>query len=366
MNRKGNHGGVTANRKLCVFKLFFAQMYKLINNGMEPTLNRCSTVDLRNIQKREIYKQSAGDLDTSWRLGINSGDRYGGPPGSPLTPIVSSPLSSPQNVGCEDYSIYFDSLNKNNASDLTAGEIKFSVTAINNGYDIKNCVQIAISPFYFPRVTGAIGHPDFFFTRRVFAQIVELPSTQGGVFANNNIQYHFEFEVTSTSSIAVLLNPIGPIKFLQTPITTISELTLRFFVSTPISSVKSFKRIPLPPDQLAVRSVPGSNPARFTILGTNTTDGIGPLGLLPVPGVAVWINSFNSPDGAVNVATTTEDGVYVTTVVSANVVEIASLNFATIGAVNGNMVIGKNRMAIPIRFTSVKDRITNYAVLTHI
>jgi hypothetical protein len=305
--------------------------------------NRCGGVDIHELLKGEIYKQ--GGLDTGYRFGQAAGGSIG--PGS----------AAPSVTGFEDYELYFDSVNKDGSSDLVNGELKFSITDLNNNQDIHSCIEMKVGSFYFPKVINPAGSPDFYFYRRVYLQVLGLPSTQG-VLADNGNQYHFEFSVENFSGIAVLLVPIKDTFFFQRPITSLTDLQLRF-------TVPIFKRIPLPEVILNVVSIAGSNPAQFSIVGGPTTAAIGDIGLLPAPGVAVYISGFASGDPAVNIATNNTAGVFVTTVVNATQIIIASLNFATVGVVVAQMIVAKNRIAIPIRFTSIKDSVTNYINVVH-
>jgi hypothetical protein len=263
-------------------------------------------------------------------------------------------------VGFTTTEFYFESINKDGTSDINNGELKFQINTLNNGNPIQNIVQLKIGSFYFPSIQNSTTSPQFYFFRRVYAQITNLPSTQS-VLAGNNKSYHFEFDVENVNSVAVKLVPVKDTFVLQRPLNSLDSVTLRFMVPL------NFSRIPIPQDSLVVTTVNGSNPAQFKIVGTYTTSILGDIGTPLAPGIAVSITGISTPDATVNNALSNSAGIYVTRIVDSTTFEINGVdlsdptNFPVSGPTyDANLYIFKNRIAIPIRFTSVGPQITNY------
>ena len=318
---------------------------------------RCAPVDMHEVMKQEIYRQSY-DADTNFRFGLGAGttSTSGGSVGGVIPPAAGI-------VGFEDTELYFDSVGRDTSSDTANGELKFSITNINNNQDLRNCIELMVTPMYFPRISNPAvpAAPDYFFYRRVYMQITNLPSTQG-ILATNGNQFHFEFEVMNISSIAVLLVPLKNTFFLQRPITSLSEIDVRFMVP------HGFRRIPLPKDTLAIASVsPGTNPARFLVLAGDTTAALGPIGVPVAPGVAVYITNFVSPNGLINAQVNAAAGLFVTNIIDAFTFEVAGIDLTPLGVAsyNATAIVPKNRIAFSMRFTSTRDQLTNYIVVGH-
>ena len=272
------------------------------------------------------------------------------------------------NIGVEDIYLYFDSINKTKSSNTSSGEIKFYITTINNASPIDGCIEIHIDSFYLPMVFNAATDPDFFFFRRVYMFISNLSSTQS-VLGANSMRYHFEFEVTTLTSIAVKLEPLRDSIYFRNPVTTLTDFNVQFFVP---NGKGGFNIIPLPKDTLTVQAVPGTNPAQFTILtGDNVTSFLQPLPALPnvlaIP-VAVYFSGFTSANATINTAVANSAGMFVTTLIDNVTFSIATLDFTALapGTYTMSCFIAKNRVAIPVRFTSIKNNPTNYLLPTHI
>ena len=286
-------------------------------SNVKRAQGRCNAIDMQEVLKQEIYKQGY-DQDSNFRFQTIAGP-------APLT--GEAPLRQPGQIGFEDWEIYFDSVYKNGAiSDPSNGIIGYNLSTLNNNQDLKNIIQIHISPFYFPRITNprtqldAVNYPslalvpntpDFFFFRRLFIQVVNLPFGQA-VQSNGSINYHWEMSVDELNSVAVKLTPLKPSFFLQRPLQSLSEIQFRFMVPL------NFRSVPLLQEILPVQLVlPPTNPARFQV--TSTTNGSEALNLLippaifqnlsppdplqipipaiPAPGVAVFISGAVLTDG---------------------------------------------------------------------
>ena len=76
---------------------------------------------------------------------------------------------------------------------------------------------------------------------------------------------------------------------------------------------------------------------------------------------------MNSGNAVLDARANSTLGHYVTNVVSNTVIEIAGLNFATVGApVPATITIGKNRVSFTMRFTSLRNQSTNFIQPIHI
>lgn len=375
-------------------------------SNVQRTQSRCNAIDTHEILKGEIFKQGFA-TDTNFRFGLNVPAVAAGAP-APGAPATA--------VGFEDWELYFDSLYRNDAiSDLQNGVIGFPLSTLNNNKDLKNVIEMTIQPFYFPRVANprvqldpinypslalTTSSPDFYFFRRMYLQVVNMPFGQG-VQASESDQFHWELQIDNLNSVAVLLTPLKQSFFLQRPLQTLSEIQFRFMVPL------DFRAVPIPEDTLQIQMViPPTNPARFRII--TTPDGSEALGLLippailqnrsppdplqiPLPaivppGVAVFMSDAELSDGGappvrnllIEQLVNSINGVFITAVINTEapnlapkyVFEVADIN-ATLGApaiaVSNTfpMVVAYRRIAFPMRFTCVKDQLTNYISVSH-
>lgn len=317
-------------------------------------------IDTHEIQKREIFQQGTA---------------------APQQPIIDSypgaaPLPPPpmptQSIGVDDIYLNFDSLARENTGSLANGELRWSINTLNRNQPINNCIQIQTSDFYFPLILNAATAPEFYFYRQVYLHISSLPTTQG-VLAVNNTQYHFAFDVASTNSIAVRLIPRDPIFHFRQPITDLSQFNLRFMV--PLQTGAGLAPIPIHSDKVIVEAVPGSNPARFTILD-NTISPLIDLATLPntfpaapytpaLP-VAVVITGFVSTDPNLNMAVGSTAGVFVDNFINFNVFSVSTLSFAGLATpIQATVIINKNRVQMAMRFSSLNTSSSNYIPPLH-
>jgi adhesin HecA-like repeat protein len=314
-------------------------------SNVQRTRDRCGQINIKDQLKQEILKQDRYN-DNSYRFSMNN------------TIDNGAVLGRAVEYGFEDYDLYFDSLFNRSGGNISNGTLTYTITDINNTQDIKSCVEIKIGSFYFPNIINDIAVPDYFFFRRVYLQIVNLPSTQGILTADSK-RYHFEFEVENYNGIAVKLVPIRDTFYFRQPITSLSDIEFRFMTT------HNFRAIRIPKDRVTAVSVLNSNPAVFTILGGDQTLAIGPIGAAPAPGYAVYITGFDSSDANLNSIVNSPDGIYITDILSLTTFSINTLNFADIPPLTVNVVIAKNRIAFNLRFTCVKDVKTNYLTAVH-
>lgn len=275
-------------------------------------------------------------------------------------PAMPTAAATPSEYGFEDIYVLFESQYKIDPTTLSSGAVSFSVTDLNNNVPISDVVQVSVDDFWFPAVTSPSAYsPDFFYFRKVYMQIAELPNNQS--FQARNFQYHFEFNVTELSSVAVRLVPVNRTYTLRQPLSTLSAITLRFFVP------QNSQRVPLPIDYVRVRAVPGTNPARFTMLGGYTTEVLAPIGPIAAPGVAVYFNGFVSNNPNANNTINDVNGIFITNIVDTTTFETTNANFAPVTTQSEcNMLIGKNRFSVSMTFTSIKAaKFTNGLDYTH-
>lgn len=321
--------------------------------NIPTTFNRGRTINVHEYQKREIYRQGQGDQSQGYSISLGTADA--------IAPTTDT-------VGIEDTYLYFDSGARNQGSLLDVGELKYSINNLNYQQPVDNCIEIQVGSFYFPMVNNAAGSPLFYFFRRVYMQITTLPSTQG-VLLQNSAQYHFEFDVSTVTSIATLLTPVKDTIYFRQPITTQTDIIFKFFVPNGYGSLNA---ITLPKDRITAIGIAGTNPARFTItVGdtiVNMQQPIPALPAVPTVPVAIFIRNFNSADTTLNNLVNTTAGVFVTNFpTDVFTFEVASLNFTTL-AVNTPCVIwiGKNRVAFPMRFTTLRNTKTNFLEPIHV
>lgn len=330
---------------------------------------RCGQIDMQEVLKQEILSQA----DTPSQLTpILPGTDRG--PVVPLQPPFGVP--APRPIGFIDEHIYFDSRFANGASDRPNGELRWSVPDLNNTQQVSNCVEMNLGEFYFPRIVTSASVPDFFYARRAFMELQTVSST-AAVMAPNNSRFHFEFEVSNLDSGAVLFTPLRDSFFFPRPVTAISDFNVRFTVPSGNIAAPAFKRIPIPVDVAPIAAVVrvgpgvGYNPAQFEFTdGVTTTAVIGPVGVLPAPGVAIYISNYDGFFSSVpsfNDVVNRPEGWFVTEILDDTTFVVGGLDLDFEDAVGGGqMHIPKNRVAFPVRFTSVRDQNTNYMEIGHL
>jgi hypothetical protein len=263
-------------------------------------------------------------------------------------------------IGFEDYQVLVNSVFSSSVSDLPNGEISYTMSEYTGDtQDIRNCVAIHIDPFYFPHIPLPTTGPDFFYDRRVYLQFPQIPYTESTI-AYNNKAFHFELAVDSPNSLAVRLVPTSGSYYFKRPINSISELRMRFMIGS------NLRRIPIPLASISLSAVPLSNPARFNLLFGDATYIFGPVGLLATP-VVITITGFNSGNGGLDSAISSIYGVYATTVISTTQIELAAFNFAAIAVpVSAIATVEKNKVSMQLRFTCLRQTITNSIDVVHV
>ncbi len=323
--------------------------------------NRSNQIDVKELLKKEVIRQGR-DINTDYRFGLTGLPQPIESQQPPAAPAASA-------VGFEDIELYFDSTQRDQSSDYSIGEVRWSIPLINNATDIKNCVEMHLNDFYFPKIYAPSTAPEFFYFRRAYVEFQNAPSNQAVLGPANN-KFHFEFSVENINGQAVRLVPTKKSFFFQRPITSIVDFQIRFMVPPTTSAAAVFKKVPIPKDTLSIATVFnagfGYNPIRFQVQGLDDTTALAPLGAILAPGLAVFISGYISNDAAVNNAVNNTDGIYVTNILDATTFEIAGIDASTVTVASAaNLYIPKNRFAFPLRFTCTRDQVTNYVDVGH-
>jgi hypothetical protein len=231
--------------------------------------SRCNDVDVHELLKGEIYAQNTAN-DGDYVLQQASAAR------STDDNVQPTPSEVRALIGFEDTGIYLDSIGKSSAlSSVDNGTLAYSINTLNNNVELRNVISMRIDPFYLPRMTNprvnlaptppayptfVPNAPDLFFYRRVYLQVLTLPSTQS-VNGLGSTQFQWELEVSDLNSLAVLCTPLRPVFYLPRPLLSLSEIQFRFMVPSPTG----MRPITLFNETRTVQMIPGTNPARFFI-----------------------------------------------------------------------------------------------------
>jgi len=326
--------------------------------------NTSNSLDSHELLKQELLRQ---DRDQAEGIGFNDGVSFTSTQGSNTASGPAVVISD--NYGFDDTEVYCDSVYRDRTTDLTVGEVIWNLTRLNNNQEVSNIMEFRIGNFFFPKILTPTTSPEFFYFRKVYLEIAGLASQQV-INGPNGQRFHFEFDVENLNSQAVILRPTKGWFYFPAPIYSLSSLQFRFMVPQTILGVNSMKRIPIPNDIVQVQSLItggfGYNPIRFQILAPDNSNVLGLIGSLGAPGVAIFINNYNSNDPATNAAVNNPLGIFATNVIDATTFEIAGINANVVNAVfQATMYIPKNRIAFPFRMTSVRTRITNHMSAVH-
>lgn len=326
------------------------------SNIPRPTSRR-KYVDTHELLKKEMFEQT-GSASLSDSISQYGADIYGpssvptqiGQPEKKKEEEIPQSLSIP-NEGIIDRYIYFDSDAKDTgASNLPNGIIAWPVSVLNQNKPIDNIIQMEVYTFYIPEIDTGVNFPQYFFFKRVTMLIQEMQAT--AIFAQQNVKFHFEFEVQS-AGIANLLIPANNLDSVFTfykPFIEISLATFQF--RAPI------KLLEFPQDIYDYVSVAGSNPARIQTVGNH--------GITIGGQVSIFSRGFASNIGNIDALINSPDGQLLTAIDAVTLefpaAGIVGFSFAGVGVVPGNLTIGFRRVAFTMRFRSVTDERTNRIV----
>ena len=319
-----------------------------------------SAFDAAEVDIKELLKTQTG-------LPQNSAFTPEPQPSGSSDPVESTKPTSGSAYGFEDWGFFLDSTNRDNTSNYGLGQIQWTLTESNGGRPIANVVEVEISKIQFPRLVTQGSNPaidpDIFYFNRVYVEIMNSPNRSGYVVSNNKYRFHFECVIDQINAQSISLIPMFDKYYFRVPIDSMSALQFRFWIpSMKPNSSGIMKPLSLLNDNIVVKLIPGTNPARFTIISAgDTTSVFGNVGAL-TPGVAVFMDGANTGIGAVDVAINSNLGMYVTTIIDAKTFEVGTVD-ASLTAVSGqniNIFVPKNRIAVSVRLTTVVRNITNY------
>lgn len=332
----------------------------------DPYANRAKHVDIHSYLANEARRH------------VDQGQDFRIPAGSNATTANRGGSSGTGNqVGFDDILLQLDSYFSEPSSNTSAGELTWIIPPINNTRDIVSCVAISITEIRFPRVfadnpsldniTPAVqAYP------KVYVQIVNAPFTQA-ILGYGGVQYHFECDILDTvpASQQVRLVPSRPTYFFRRPITTLSEIKLRFLLP-PYAAASLYKPISLPKYVTKVGIIlqapggPGFNPLRLILSqGQGSSIIVGEIGAL-APSTRVFITGMQSGSGALDQQINNPNGILITNVLGVNFFEVAGINsMPATQQGDATMYITKNRLVFPMRFTTAADGPTNYIGVTH-
>lgn len=299
-------------------------------------VNRCLTPNIHDMLRKEIYSQDKEPDNPN----VDGGN----------APTGSGSLQTPMNIAQSfvDYELFFDSLYTDLTSPLLTGQISFSVVNLNSFNPLQNIIEARVGNFYFPNIITT-GNTDYFYYRRVYLKIAGT-TQQSSVQAANGFTYHFEFDIQNLSSTSLQLLPVKEVYYFQIPLTSINTITFNWY--SPLGT-QGFVPIPIPSSKVLVQAVAGANPGGFTIItgATNGTADIAPIGAIAPPGIAVFFSNFTSDDPVANASVNAPTGIYATNILSITSFQV-NVSFAGVATSTPTyMVIGKNRIAFPMRFT---------------
>jgi hypothetical protein len=250
---------------------------------------------LKNPPRPKEITQHEQQVEELRAQGTSQEVNYGSaipPPNIPKFATAPTPIIT---RGVFDSAIYFDSLRKE-AVNYTDAAIQFQTRVLNNNTDLTNVVQLRLSQFYFPRPTWPEPIkplvPDYLYLRKLYMFIQELPSTSTvGTAAGR--QYHFELDVQNINSISTELIPVNKNLYLPTPISTLNQLTFKFYLPPDMTPVILYKDV--------MTSLRDTDPEDFRFLDPTDYQSVSAEFDLPAAGgvlttpVGIWFTALDPP-----------------------------------------------------------------------
>lgn len=333
----------------------------MANCRSNPQKRIPNSYDMREIMKKELLKQ-----DELQYNGFGGGEIVA-PMSIPKKIVEDAPKKEEIVIktdhGFDSTELYFDSIYRNQLSEIQNGEIIWDVIALNNNKGVSAIIVVEIGNFYFPKINLPSTVPDFFYFGKVYIEFLDTASQQT-VRGVGSQKFHIECDIENINGQAVKLVPVRNTFYFTQPITEISEFHVRFMIPETNIAATLFKNIPIPKETVLIQSATtggfGYNPIRFQMINSTTSD-IGLVGVLTAPGVAVFISNYVSNDAATNISVNSTSGLFVTNIIDNITFEIAGIDASAVSAVySATMFIPKNRIAFPVRFTSVTPMVTNH------
>ncbi len=297
------------------------------SNVGKPT-RRCDSVDVKELLMKEMRKPDSEigynrfglseGLPAGAMVQSSSGKSQSGPPQvssgpTPQVQIVNTPPVVTvlpnggllKNEGILDTYFHCDSRFKDPSSNITNGELIFSVIQLNNGKSISNIIEMELGDFYIPVVDdfpAELPVPQRFFFRRSTILLNEL-STQSFNGANNS-RHHWEVEI-EPSGIANRVRLVNSKFIFAKPARDVANMTFQF--RTPSGP------IPFPQDTFAVIPLRNTSPPRFLMVTTPTINAYRYLVAPTAPSVSLTAASGNLSTGnyrwLVTFVTYSDDGI---------------------------------------------------------
>lgn len=346
-----------------------------MSNERQPFANiprvgrRCNQLDVKEMLKAEMESQIGNALV---------------PASSDSGSSTAVPKNATKVIGFEDFELYFDSVERDPSnSDYLHGILSWQVKPLNNNLDVNNVVEMMLGDFYIPKVKFFAGeppgvgtYPDEFYFRRIYMEFIEAPANHAVLGPSGN-RFHWEFDVQNISGQSLRLVPTKRSFFFPRPLQNITNFRIRFMIPNTVRpfpmtapGTSRFDVVPLPEETVTIRLVldtgtgQGYDPPRFEILGGPQTNILGPWGSTGTPGIAAFITGFD--DGGVSLEDINDPGgVFITNIIDNYVFELENKVYELFTSLtpSATMFIPKNRIAFPVRFSTVTGVATNYVSL---
>lgn len=152
----------------------------------------------------------------------------------PATPIQTLEYEKPPRYSLRESMLYFNNQFAD-TTNLTNGEFSFDISRLNNQSTLGGVIEIKLAPsFLFPLIAVPTYAPDFHQFNRIFIVFTTVQQCVGAYAAR---RFHFECAVSFPLNVVdvpdinyrkyMILTPISPIFYLDTPI-TIDTLNVQF------------------------------------------------------------------------------------------------------------------------------------------
>lgn len=322
-------------------------------------------MDVQEMLKRQINQQGSDDIE--YRL-YGSGGGYIPKPfprfvkgptdyNEVVTNTVQEKIKKRNEIGIEDTYIYCDSVDKDPISIPSQGLYIFDVYGLNNGFPMKNIIEMEIEKFYIPDIeVNSAYQPSYFYFGKVLLEIENIAGQQyvnGGKRSKN---FHFELK-TSPATNGLLLSPLNSKYIFTMPLYDLTQLRFRFKTG--------FQNVAFSQDVFDCAAV---NPPAGGPGGDRRITTAEPHGLAPATTEEILFLDFNSTNFALNSTLTNPIG-HIVDVVDSNTLQLTATPGANdLGSAvdldgnpaSGQIVIMRRRIAFTIRFRSVRSDLTNF------
>lgn len=263
------------------------------------------------------------------------------------------------------------SLTDNNSSNFTNNEVSFTIRDLHSTVTtIDNSIKMITYPFTLPRIQYSSGTTgDYYYNREVYVKIDEIPSQYNFNVGNGKFNYTFKCGVADLNSVAIQLLPTASQVVFTNPINNIESLTLSFYRK---NGFGNYVRIPLLRPYLQVRAIAGTNPARFSVINSDTVfhihghiDAEYPNFTADVKQAVAFMN-FSSPDVTLNTFMVREKGFVVNELYpSSTEFTIDEIDLTTLASdTDCTMYIFKNNQDIELEFITSIYNNNNLTTIT--